>query len=160
MSEKNEFNRASGAANGGDEQGKQTLSIKRPTRRMTYREASQRTKLDIRVPEAQLKKYGFRWVNDDPGRIQHLQDLGYEIVDQPNIIDERGTERRVGRNVDGSKMNARLMRIPREFIEEDEEVRRERRKEQLDSVASKERGVTAEARREGIYAEQLSVNKL
>jgi hypothetical protein len=159
MSDKNEFNRAAGAKAatiGGEEQTRPILSVKRP-RRMTFREATQRTRLDVRLSEEDRKNFGYRWVNNDPGRIQELRDRGYEIVDNPQIDDERGTERRVGRNEDGSKQNARLMRIPREFMEEDNAEKRAMRQELLQSVASRDQGVTPEARREGIRAEQLSV---
>lgn len=159
MSDKNEFNRATGAkqaAEGGEEQKRPTLGVKR-SRRMTFREATQRTRLDVRLTEEDRRNFGYRWVNNDPGRIQELKDRGYEIVDNPHIDDERGTERRVGRNDDGSKQSARLMRIPREFIEEDNAEKREMRRELIDSVGSREKGVTPEARREGIRAEQLTV---
>lgn len=160
MSDKNEFNRAAGAkavTNGDEEQTRPILSVKRQ-RRMTFREATQRTRLDVRLSEEDRKNFGYRWVNNDSGRIQELKDRGYEIVDNPHIDDERGTERRVGRAEDGSKMNARLMRIPREFIEEDNAQKRDMRRELIDSVGSRERGVTPEALREGIRAEQISVS--
>jgi hypothetical protein len=159
MSDKDEFNRAASAqpaTSRGVEQKRQTLSIKRP-RRMSFREATQRTRLDVRLSEEDRKAFGYRWVNGDPGRIQELKERGYEIVDNPDIDDERGTERRVGRNEDGSKLNARLMRIRREYMAEDDAEKREMRREIIDSVSSREKGVTAEARREGIRAEQITV---
>jgi hypothetical protein len=153
----NEFNRAASAkASNGQEQSKPAEAKGRKTRRMSFREATQRTKLDVRLSQEEREKFGYRWVNDDPGRIQELLDRGYEIVDNPTIDDERGAERRVGRHDDGSKMNARLMRIPREYMQEDEAERREMRRTQIDSVV-KERGVDPEARREGIRAEQMSI---
>lgn len=128
----------------------------RKKRRMTFREATQRTKLDVRLSEADLKRHAYRWVNGDAGRIQELEERGYELVDDPHLPDERGTERRVGRAENGSKLNARLMRIPREFLEEDEAEKRSMRKEQIDSVI-RNRGVASDAKREGISAETMSV---
>ena len=155
-----EFNRAAKA----NEQSPAKVTLSPPAneqkarkkRRMTFREATQRTRLDVRISKADREKYGYRWVNGDPGRIQELMDRGYEIVDNPHIDDDRGAERRVGRNEDGSKLTARLMRIPRLYLDEDEAEKRAMRKEQIESVA-REKGVSPEARREGIRAETMSI---
>lgn len=153
---RNEFNRAASAQAGNGEEQAKVEQGGRKKRRMSFREATQRTKLDVRLSPEERAKFGYRWVNNDAGRIQELLDRGYEIVDDPEIDDDRGAERRVGRNEDGSKMNARLMRIPREFMEEDNAEKREMRRETIESVV-REKGVDPEARREGIRAEQMSI---
>ena len=65
--------------------------------------------------------YVYRVFNDnwrkEPGRIQRALDAGYEYVKD----DQSGTV--VGTNEDGSAINGVLMRIPKEFYEEDQKLK-------------------------------------
>jgi hypothetical protein len=72
--------------------------------------------------------YQYRYINDSPGRVEQARAGGYEFVDDQKTGDTGETNTglgsrtavRAGTNADGSGMNAYLMRIPREFYEEDQ----------------------------------------
>lgn len=70
-----------------------------------------------------------RWFNDDHGRLQAAQQAGYEFVEDEDVKAERAgtnaeSDARVsihaGTRRDGSPMNAYLMRIPKEYYDEDQ----------------------------------------
>ena len=126
-------------------------------RRISFREAALRTKLDVRLDKSDRERFQYRWVNGDPGRVQDLRDRGYEIVDDPHIEDDRGAERRVGRTETGSTMKARLMRVPKDFYEEDQAQKREIHEEKVASV-SRSGGRDSAAMRDGIVTDTMTVN--
>lgn len=80
---------------------------------------------DILAVANQDPNYVYRWVNDTPGRIQRLMERGYEIVTDHVEVGQstvdRGSQlggavtKQVGQGVTGV-----LMRIPREYHEEDQ----------------------------------------
>ena len=64
------------------------------------------------------EKYHYRVFNDnwkkEPGRVKRAQNAGYEVVD------DKITGTSVGTNEDGSEIKAVLMRIPKEWYDEDQ----------------------------------------
>ena len=71
----------------------------------------------------------YRFVNDRPGRVQEFLDMGYEHVDHGKVGDSRVDKR----SADGSRTQVHvgqgdqgfLMRIPKEFYEEDQKVKQD-----------------------------------
>lgn len=69
--------------------------------------------------------YVYRWVNDVPGRIEQLKERGYEVVTQNVEVGQstvdRGTNTGSGRSIQvGGGVTGVLMRIPREYYQEDQ----------------------------------------
>jgi hypothetical protein len=69
-----------------------------------------RTKLDA------PSRAGFvrRWVNDDPGRIQEMHELGYDFAEADTRTSGQGTRisRQVGKDANGKPTHAFLMETP------------------------------------------------
>ncbi len=81
-----------------------------------------RTKLEVPMT---MEGYHLHWVNDSAGRIQEAQRGGYTFVEPKEVqAADTGTQvkRLVGRNEDGSAMYAYLMKIEREFYDEDQQT--------------------------------------
>lgn len=86
-----------------------------------------RSKLAV---EGKDPNYAYRWVNDQGGRIQQAEQADYEFVGAGEVTVGSGVDRNsevgdrvsqiVGTKEDGSPMRAYLMRIKREFYEEDQ----------------------------------------
>lgn len=69
--------------------------------------------------------YVYRWVNDVSGRIQRFQEGGYEIVTGSNEVGDNTVDRgsRLGSAITksvGGLVTAVLMRIPKEWYDEDQ----------------------------------------
>jgi len=91
----------------------------------------------LSVPQAQDdKEHVYRWINDKPGRLQRAEQAGYEFVEDPTLQVGEGSDngnsardsrvsRLVGRNEKGGEQYAYLMRIKREWYEEDQEAKQE-----------------------------------
>ena len=80
------------------------------------------SKLDI---DKKQEGFHYRWVNDEPGRIQQAQDGDYTFVTPQEIGKDDQQETRVkilaGKNQDGSGLYAYLMKIPLEYFLEDQQ---------------------------------------
>lgn len=71
----------------------------------------------------------YRFVNDTPGRVQEFLEMGYEHVDHGKVGESRVDKR----SADGSRTQVHvgkgeqgfLMRIPKEFYDEDQKVKQE-----------------------------------
>lgn len=68
--------------------------------------------------------YEYRWVNDEPGRIDRFKLAGYETVEHDVTVGDAtaDTSSQVGKVVTrpvGSGFTGYLMRIPKEYYEED-----------------------------------------
>lgn len=74
--------------------------------------------------------YHYRWVNDTPGRIDRFLNGGYEYVQKAGEIGQNTVDRGsklgsvVTRSV-GGILTAVLMRIPREWYDEDQEAKQD-----------------------------------
>ena len=80
---------------------------------------------DILAVANQDPNYVYRWVNDVRGRMQRFLDGGYEVVTQDTEVGQNAVDRgsQVGSAVTrqvGSGVTAVLMRIPREWYNEDQ----------------------------------------
>ena len=73
-----------------------------------------------RLPHGSDPNFVYRVFNDqwarEPGRIQRAQAAGYEVVEGQEAIT-------VGTNEDGSAIKGVLMRIPKEWYQEDQKVK-------------------------------------
>ena len=85
--------------------------------------------------EGKDPNFTYRWVNDQGGRIQQAEQASYEFVKAGDVTVGSGVDRNsetgdqvsqiVGTKEDGSPMRAYLMRIKREFYEEDQNAKQE-----------------------------------
>lgn len=79
---------------------------------------------DILTVEGKDPNYKYTWVNDDRGMIEKFKQGGYEMVDHAVTVGQRDadtsnpTSKVVSKNVGGG-ITAYLMRIPKEWHEED-----------------------------------------
>lgn len=86
---------------------------------------------DILTVANQDPNYVYRWVNDTQGRIQTYRNGGYELVEATSagtigVGHQAGDASTVGEYVTrymGQEVVAYLMRIPREFYEQDQEAK-------------------------------------
>ena len=80
---------------------------------------------DILEVRNQDPNYVYRWVNDTPGRLQRFKDAGYEPVVSDAEVGTKTVDRNsklgsvITRNV-GGVLTAVLMRIPKEWYDEDQ----------------------------------------
>ncbi len=85
---------------------------------------------DILAVANQDPNYVYRWVNDKDGRVQRLLERGYEVVNQDVEVGQAKVDRgtTVGTVVTkavGGGVTAVLMRIPREYYDEDQAYKAE-----------------------------------
>lgn len=85
-------------------------------------------KRDILTVSNKDPNYVYRWVNDTPGRIQRFMDGGYEIVNHEAEIGGPAVDKgsRLGSAITksvGGTVTAVLMRIPREWYDEDQQAK-------------------------------------
>ena len=100
---------------------------------------------DILTVQGQDPNYVYRWVLDDPkrpGRLQRFLDGGYEVVTDTNEIGQNTVDRgkKLGSAItrpDGGSTLV-LMRILKEWYDEDQEAKAER-------IAATEKSMLAEA---------------
>jgi hypothetical protein len=82
-----------------------------------------RTKLSV---DNQDPAYHYRWVNDEPGRIAQALEGDYTFVEPQEVNRTSKDGNRVrelaGKLEDGSAMYTYLMKIPREYFEEDQQA--------------------------------------
>ena len=69
--------------------------------------------------------YVYRWVNDTPGRIERFKEGGYEVVTGNNEVGTKTVDRgsKLGSAITksvGGQLTAVLMRIPKEWYDEDQ----------------------------------------
>lgn len=111
-----------------DAAGDQAVQEARPDRapRPETREdpAPRRRRGPLGMPQTKLayppiEGFATRWINDSPGRLAFAQDHGWEFVTEDHDGRDTRVGRRVGVNEDGSPMMAFLMKLRREFFEED-----------------------------------------
>lgn len=91
----------------------------------------------LSVPQAQDDpEHVYRWINDTPGRLQKADLAGYKFVEDPTLQVGEGSDngnsardsrvsRLVGRNEKGGEQYAYLMRIKREWYDEDQESKQQ-----------------------------------
>lgn len=67
-----------------------------------------------RLDAPQKKGMTMRWVNDEPGRIQEMYELGYDFANRDTRSDDQGTRisRHVGSKPNGEPKFAYLMETP------------------------------------------------
>ncbi len=81
-------------------------------------------KRDILTVEGKDPNYKYTWVNDTNGMVQRFQQGGYEVVEHEVIVGQNQadhsnpTSKAVSMNV-GQGVTAYLMRIPKEWHDED-----------------------------------------
>lgn len=81
-------------------------------------------KRDILTVKGKDETYKYTWVNDDRGMLERFIDGGYDFVEhdvevgQRDVEASKGTAKRISKNV-GQGVTAYLMRIPKEWHEED-----------------------------------------
>ena len=97
------------------------------------------TARDILAVKDQDPNYVYRWVNDQPGRIEKFKDGGYEVVTETVEVGGASVDRntKLGSAVTktvGGTMTAVLMRIPREWYNEDQKAKQ-------DEIAAKEQAI-------------------
>ena len=82
----------------------------------------------LAVPEHKLDRsqYVYRWVNDVPGRIQRLYGQDWDLVSDEELGNEMPTERHADVAQNRVALNARLMRKPKQFFEEDHKAIQDR----------------------------------
>lgn len=85
-------------------------------------------KRDILTVSNQDPNYVYRWVNDTPGRLQRFIDGGYEVVTHEADVGGPTVDKtsRLGSSITksvGGTVTAVLMRIPREWYEEDQKTK-------------------------------------
>jgi len=72
-----------------------------------------------------IEGYHLRWINDNPGRIFHAQEGGYEFVSPAEVglpaTDDDKVTVLAGAKQDGSALNSYLMKISMEYHLEDKE---------------------------------------
>ena len=107
---------------------------------MTIRNTTNRSNRPKRVPvsgrrdiltvEGKDPSYVYRWVNDVEGRIDMFKDGGYEVVThdvkvgEKDVDSSKGTGSVVTKNV-GAGTTAVLMRIKKEWYEEDQKAKQD-----------------------------------
>lgn len=124
-----------------DEPRKRGRPAKDAARSETRETAGRSRRVPMGGPDLKLEvtdkdeAYVYRWMNDTRNRIHKAQSAGYEFVEDGSHIGTGAEDRNsdVGSNVsqvvgtqeDGSAQRAYLMRIPREFYEEDQAAKQE-----------------------------------
>ena len=74
--------------------------------------------------------YVYRWVRNDEGRIERFKEIGYEVVTQSHEVGEKTVDSgsQLGSAVTkfgGGSVTLVLMRIPREWYDEDQAAKEE-----------------------------------
>jgi len=87
-------------------------------------------KRDVLTVSNKDPNYEYRWVNDTPGRIQRFMDGGWEVVNHDTEVGGEAVDKgsRLGSAVTksvGGIMTAVLMRIPKEWYDEDQVAKQE-----------------------------------
>lgn len=85
---------------------------------------------DILTVSGKDENFEYRWVNDSGSRINQFKTAGYEVVTHDVVVGDNkvGAATAVGSVVDkpvGLGTTAVLMRIPKEFYEEDQKTIRD-----------------------------------
>lgn len=110
---------------------------------------------DILTVQGKDPNYVYRFVNDVPGRIAKFQAAGYEVVDHDATIggvtvdSSKGTDstksKIVGQDrLTGNAVEAYLMRIPKEYYEEDQAAKQQK-------IDEKEIAMKRETKKPGHY---------
>ena len=84
-----------------------------------------RNRLSFRISDADKAAYSYRVINDQDDRLARAQEAGYEFVASDQPLGELGVAEAssLGANVAkpvGNGVTGYLMRIPREFYDEDQ----------------------------------------
>lgn len=101
------------------------------TERMTYAQRKGVGKLHVNLSDADKEKFQHRWTADYPGKVAEREAMGYERVTHSV---EGGAVRHGGSHEDGKQMKKVLMRIPREFYDEDQAAKRDEHQELMDRI--------------------------
>ena len=85
---------------------------------------------DILAVKDQDPNYVYRWVNDTDGRLEKFKAAGYEVVTANIEVGTKSVDRnsKLGSAVTksvGGKLTAVLMRIPKEWYEEDQKAKQD-----------------------------------
>ena len=104
-----------------------------------------------RLDAPQKKGMVRRWVNDDPGRITAMHDLGYDFADAETRSDDPGTRvsRNVGTHPNGAPKLAYLMETPADQYDIGVKEKEERLKPFEEAIA---RGEDTTGRVQDAYA--------
>ncbi|MGB1214604.1 MAG: hypothetical protein ACPG4X_14665 [Pikeienuella sp.] len=103
-----------------------TEKSERGPRENKRQETGRRQRVPMGTPQAKLSAtveegYVGRWINDQGGRIIKAREAGYEFAeDQTANGEDKRRKAQVGTLPDGSPMFAYLMKIRREFYDEDQ----------------------------------------
>jgi hypothetical protein len=118
-----------------------------------------RVKLEERNVMTTDQRPGFirRWVNDENGRVQKMERIGYEIVRESTEVGDKmtGHASQVGKPVRkpvGGGKNAVLMEIPMEFYTEDQQAKEAQIKEKTEGLLSEVNG-------DGFYGDGVKLNR-
>lgn len=86
----------------------------KPTARHNRRRRASIGGFQLRLDAPQKKGMTMRWVNDEPGRIQSMHELGYDFAERDARTEGQGTRiaRNVGTHPNGSPKMAYLMETP------------------------------------------------
>lgn len=122
-----------------------TTRAKRPTRVPVGRR-------NILTVDERDPAYNYRWVNDVDSRIQMFEEAAYEAVKTPTEVGDprAGDASQLGTTVRkpvGGGKSAVLMRIPKEFYDEDQAAKEARLK-------ATEQALLQEAQGEGFYVSE------
>lgn len=99
---------------------------------------------DILAVREQDPNYVYRWVNDVDNRVDRFKAGGYEVVTAPNVrvgdkqVDSGSQLGSAVTKAVGGKIMAILMRIPKEWFDEDQQAK-------MEEVDAKERAMRAES---------------
>lgn len=143
------------------------MATQRQTKRNSKRTPVGGNTLKLHIPESlKDKNFHYVWVNDTPGNIRRYQDGGYEIVQDPDGLIEVGAGSmdnsrfegsavvtHVGRTRDEANTPAVLMRIHKDYYEEDQQAKREEIREIESSMYHRNKG------QEGFYEDEHKRSK-
>lgn len=96
---------------------------------------------DILTVKGTDPDYVYRWVNDLRGRVQRMIDAGYDIVDEKLSYGAESTSGAANTITVNAKHGDKgvLMRIRKEFYEEDQQTRARLIREKEDAIFKRER---------------------
>lgn len=101
---------------------KTTVTRKRPVRGSAGRR-------DILTVEGKDSDFVYRIVNDTPGRVAEMKERGYELAEGEesfsSSLDDSTAAGSVKSKHVGGGMNAVLMRIPKDWYKEDQQMKQE-----------------------------------
>lgn len=103
---------------------REKMDVDRDRRKVTRESRRSLTGASLRLTADTDPNYHYRWVNDDPGRIAKFENAGYVVVKSKDAhaadgIGDSVASVAAGLNVEGRERRTFLMRLPREWHEDD-----------------------------------------